>query len=567
MKRNQFIHIASLIICLFIGSACTDTLTEDPGSYYQKKNFFTDKSKAEMAVTGIYEVLPTLYGYTEMAFPCSDDTYYASGTTSDNTRRDIAHYNQTPANQWVYAVWKGKYQQLDRANYAIEGIEGMKNYEADTDLQKLAAEAKFLRAQCALDLIRYWGDVPFKTSYSSTYEEAYQPRTSREDIYGQIIKDLDFAKGHLNWADGSSSPERATQGAARGLLMRALLQRAGYSLQLNGEITRPDDAKRKEYFTDIITEWEAFKANGYHDFYPTENTEQPKGYVELFKSFSAGALHPQESLFEIAFYSPDGKTGAKGYWGTYIGPMVATPGIKPTETNRFMGRANALFRVIPEWKGFFEENDARRDVMICTYKYDWDKTAYNHKKVENKNGKDWYPGKWRREWMSIGYKDPNVTDINFCYLRYADVVLMAAEAYNELDNTPEAWRLLNDVRKRAGATEITTANYAQLLKAPKVFNLDFIADGDEAGKFRTALYWERGFELAFEGQRKYDLIRWGIIKEALTLFGNNTVANTNTVIAYPAGNNFRKGKHELFPIPMDELQLNYLLENKNNPNY
>ena len=103
-----------------------------------------------------------------------------------------------------------------------------------------------------------------------------------------------------------------------------------------------------------------------------------------------------------------------------------------------MGRASAMFRAVPEWRDFFDvqeededgniiKGDERRDVMICNYKFTWDKEAYNHKKGVNKSGKDWYPGKWRREWMPIGYKDPNVTDVNFCYLRYADVVLMAAE--------------------------------------------------------------------------------------------------------------------------------------------
>ena len=146
---------------------------------------------------------------------------------------------------------------------------------------------------------------------------------------------------------------------------------------------------------------------------------------------------------------------------------------------------------------------------------------------------------------------------------------MAAEAYNELGDTPTAWGLLNSVRRRAGATEITSSNYTTLLKAPKVYNLDFINDKDEAGRFRTALYWERGFELAFEGQRKYDLIRWGIIKEALVLFSNNinTSINNATQTNYPAGKNFQKGKHELLPIPEDELQINYKLNNLNNPGY
>ncbi|MDD4592704.1 MAG: RagB/SusD family nutrient uptake outer membrane protein, partial [Parabacteroides sp.] len=205
------------------------------------------------------------------------------------------------------------------------------------------------------------------------------------------------------------------------------------------------------------------------------------------------------------------------------------------------------------------------DVMVCTYQYKWDNTTSSHKKTENKNKRDWYPGKWRREWMPLGYKDPNNTDVNYCNLRYADIVLMAAEAYNELSQTQTAWSLLNSVRGRAGATEITSANYGDLLKAPKVYNLPFIDDMTEAGKFRTALYWERGFELAFEGQRKYDLIRWGILKEALVLFNEKTDSNVKD--RYPAGINFIKGKHELFPIPLDELQVNPKLEGKNNPQY
>lgn len=540
-------------------AACEDTLTETPDSYYQRKDFFVNASNARLAVTGIYNILPTIYADKDgMAIPCSDDTYYAAGVGSDNTRRDLAHYLIKPSNTWVYAVWKGKYEGINRANYTISGIEGMKGYASSDDLKELVAEAKFLRAQNAFDLVRYWGDVPFKTSYSGSYEDAYQPRTNREKIYEQIIEDLDFAKKHLPWADASSSPEQATQGAARALLMRVLLTRAGYSLQMDGNTTRPDETVRQEYFEAVIDEWEAFQKNGYHKFYTD-------GYTGLFKSFSAGTLSSEESLFEIAFLAPN----VRGYWGTYNGPLVAAPNIPPTEANKFMGRANATFRAVPEWKGFFEESDTRRDVMVCTYQYKWDATLYNHVKTENKNSKDWYPGKWRREWMPLGYEDPNLTNVNFCLLRYADVVLMAAEAYNETGDTPMAWTLLNSVRQRAGATAITDANYASLLKSPKVYDLDFIDDTDDAGKFRTALYWERGFELAFEGQRKYDLIRWGIIKEALVLFGEriSTQINSATQTYYLAGKNFQKGRHELLPIPEDELQINHKLEGKNNPEY
>lgn len=546
-----------LLLAGTVFNACKDVLEENPDSYYSREDFFTSASNAEMGIIGIYNSLASIYGEKDgMVFPCSDDTYYVSGTTSDNTRRDISHYVVKPSNTWIENVWEGKYEEINRANYIISGIEGMTGYQDDDKLKALSAEARFLRAQAAFDLIRYWGDVPFKTNYSNGYESSYQPRTNREEVYDQVVEDLDFAKTYLAWANGTSSPERATQGAARALLMRVWLTRAGYSLQANGKNTRPAERLRQEYFKAVIKEWEAFQENGYHGFY--EN-----GYAELFKSFSAGTLNSKESLFEVAFLV----SKTKGCWGTHNGPLVDMPIISQSESKNFMGRATAMFRVVPEWKDFFEENDARRDVMVCTYSYKWDKNLYNHKKVEQKNKRNWYPGKWRREWMPTGYENPNQTDVNYCMLRYADVVLMAAEAYNETGNTSKAWELLNQVRQRAGATPIAPAvNYQELLKAPKVYDLDFIDDSDEAGKFRTALYWERAFELAFEGQRKYDLIRWGVIKEALELFGGKTTVNESG-LNYPAGKNFQKGRHELFPIPEDELQINYQLNGQNNPGY
>ena len=145
---------------------------------------------------------------------------------------------------------------------------------------------------------------------------------------------------------------------------------------------------------------------------------------------------------------------------------------------------------------------------------------------------------------------------------------------------------MNQVRKRANATPITSDNYASLEKAPKVYDLPFIADGDEAGKFRTALYWERAFELCYEGQRKYDLIRWGILKESLEAaqahieswvptaadnVNDETLKSWNPVewakSSYVAGHNFKTGKHELYPIPLAEIQSNAELNGENNPGF
>ena len=102
---NTYIYILSLLLAGGLSTtSCSDLLTEDPSSYYEKKEIFASEEKAAMAVVGVYDELPTLYSYMDMAFPCSDDTYYVSGLTTDKGRRDIAHYKLTSSNTWVNSV-------------------------------------------------------------------------------------------------------------------------------------------------------------------------------------------------------------------------------------------------------------------------------------------------------------------------------------------------------------------------------------------------------------------------------------------------------------------------------
>ena len=426
MKKIHLLYAVFALLATGF-SSCEDLLTEEPNSKYDRDRYFDSEDKAEMSVMGIYSSLSDFnhYGWYEMASPASDDTYYTARTQSDNQVHDIAHYQLNSTNTWIESIWKLIYEGIDRANLTIDGICGMTGYAENTRLKALEAEARFLRAFLAFDLVRYWGDVPFKTSYSSSYESAFGERVDRDVIYDEIISDLTFAKNNLDWATASSSPERVTQGAARALLMRVYLQRAGYSLQSNGQLKRPEDSKRMEYFDAVIKEWEAFEKKGYHDFYDG-------GYEALFKSYSQGVLNNKESLWEIAFYHSQGRRNG-GAWGIYNGPQVAEPtGVSASESSQYMGRANGVFIVVPEWRNFFEASDKRRDVAICTYRYTWNGTKKEHVKEERSAG-SWYVGKWRREWMpkESWNKNINYADVNYCPLRYADVVLMAADAYNE----------------------------------------------------------------------------------------------------------------------------------------
>lgn len=594
--KNKLIYV----FCALMGAGVTSCdLTEKPTSFYEMDTYFTTVDKAKMAVIGAYDCIAAegSYGQYAMPFFTSDDMYMIRGTGGDGTRRDISHYSLSSSNTWVASVWDYTYQGIDRANLAIAGIERMTGYEESNELKELAAQARFLRAYLAFDLVRFWGDVPFKTEYTSGYEQTAQPRMDRELIYDEIIKDLDFAKHNLKPGNQVASSEVPCQAAARALLMRVYLQRAGYSLdRATHKLVRPDDTKRKEYFKAVIEEWKAFGTEGYHNFFTG-------GYEKLFRTYSELVLNNQESLWEIAFEPNNGQKDNAGYWATWNGPLTDAPSAGSSAANQtHYGRANAFMIVLPYWAGFYDNNDVRRDVNIVDYVLRWDKKKKDHVKLsvckEISSDMYRYPGKWRREWMAVGFVDPNHTGVNYCPLRYADVVLMAAEAYNETDDTSTAWTLLNSVRNRAGATAITSVNYASLLKAPKVYDLPFINDGDEAGKFRTALYWERAFELCYEGQRKYDLIRWGILGDALRAAqahiegwteGANEFQDVDeygdprelkegeepktwdpevwATAYYIAGRNFVDGKHELLPIPLAEIQSNAQLNGENNPGY
>jgi len=586
--KNKMIYALGALMA--VGFTSCD-LTEKPSSFYEKDTYFVTEAKAKMAVIGINDCIGTMdyYGQNIMPFSGADDMFMVRGVGSDGTRRDLSHYMYNASNTWIAGVWKCAYQGLDRANVAVSCIEAMPEYAESASLQELVGQARFLRAYIAFDLVKYFGDVPFSTEYTSGFDNTSKPRTDRELIYDQIIEDLDYAKTHLKSGREVASSEIPCSGAARTLLMRVYLQRAGYSLNRSTRtLTRPDDATRQTYFKAVISEWEALKAEGYHNFYSG-------GYEQLFKNYSELVLNNQESLWEIAFEPNQGQKDNAGIWGTYNGPAVAAPGNFPG-TSSYMGRANAFFVVLPYWKYFYEANedgtqkDIRRDVNFVDYEYVWTAKTQTQDKSYTSNAiaKNLYryPGKWRREWMAPGFVDPNNTGVNFCPLRYADAVLMAAEAYNETQNTTEAWNLLNSVRTRANATPITSANYASLMKAPKVYDLDFIDDSDDAGKFRTALYWERGFELCYEGQRKYDFLRWGFLGDALRAaqayteswypdenehIKEATLKSWNPVTwaksNYVAGHNFTDGKHELYPIPLAEIQSNAALNGENNPGY
>ncbi|MBB5437742.1 hypothetical protein HDC92_001416 [Pedobacter sp. AK017] len=540
IRTVKLMVVASAI--LVMPTSCKKWLEEKPTSYYAADTFFKDANEAKMAVLGIYESMSNnnTYGfYMSLVFDIDSDIAQMDGTGLSNDPRVAAHYAMTPVHIYVAACWQLLYKGIDRANLVIERIPEMDLYKNGTDAQKkdlarLLAEAKFLRGQYYFDLIRLFGDVPMKLKPTAATDNLQLPRTDRELVYDQVFKDMNEAIPDLPWASQKPVDERISKGAAKGMLARAALYRAGYSLRANELMERP--AKYKDYYAITLKETKEVMESGEHIL--------NSSYEQIFRNHCKLILEPKESMYEVALYNLDGGLANSGVIGTWNAPVAA-------DKNPY-GRANSFYKTTALFQKSYATGDLRRDVAVGTYQLD-----VNAAKIEftGTNDSKWAPGKWRRDWQNTGPKDLNNTDINWTLLRYSDILLMRAEAENEINEGPnsDAYLAVNMVRRRGFGKPLTTVNAA--VDLPAGLNKD---------TFLAKLQTERAYELCFEGTRKSDLIRWNILGPSLRA-AQAALKVYRAAYPYVAGTNFVDNKHELYPIPQGERDLNPKLSQ--NPKY
>lgn len=519
-----------------VQTSCHDLLDEKPYTAYDADRFFVSTTNLEMATLGVYESLSHLntYGQSWMVFNGNtDETQITAGDPAGSNERMIAtYYKILPNNARIEQFWQLYYQGIDRANLVVErGEEVPVENDADAKLKnRFIAEARFLRGLYYFDLVRLFGDVPLKTTYSKPNDNFMVPRSDRELVYDQIIEDMSQAIDFLPWADEIGNKNaRITKGASLGFLARVYLFRGGYSLNQEGVMQRP--ANYKYYYK---------KAEECIERIDVTKHKLNSSFEALFKNFSTYVTEPKESMFEIEFFNPSGSSLHAGFWGTYTGLAVH-------QSSKY-GRANSFIKTTKLFYDKFDQGDLRRDISVCTYSIDALDQQLN---ISEKSNNSWNPGKWRRTWMSGSVKDLNNTDVNFCLIRYADVLLMDAEIKNELHGGPTdaAFESVNKVRRRAFGKPVDT---------PSNIDLDQTRYGDYQS-FLEYIQLERSRELSFELARRHDLIRWNLLKKATDQFKADMEAwrtdwnarnptNTAGKIFY-AADYFTTGKHELFPIP------------------
>ncbi len=542
LNKKIVLQAGLLLFTLVSLISCKKWLEEKPYSLYAAETYFTNVSEAKKSVLGAYEPLSNSYTYgfySSLVFDIDSDLGQMDGTGFSNDNRTLAHYNFTPGHAYLANFWTTIYNGINRANLVIQKVPQMDLFQngsdADkTELKRILGEAKFLRGLYYFDLVRFFGDVPFKLEPTQATDNMSIGKTDREVIYDQIIKDMLEAAQDIPWVSKITLDERISKGAVKGILARVYLGRGGYSLRQDGTMKRP--ANYKDYYAAALQQTKEIMESGEHSLNPS--------YETIFRNYCQLKLEPKESMFEVAFFNATGGNDNSGYIGTWNSPVC-----NPASS---YGRANSFYKTLPIFQKSYAAADLRRDVAVATFQIDASNQIVQY---TGSNDRLWAPGKWRRNWQNTSPKDLNNTDINWVLLRYADVLLMRAEAENEVNSGPNAaaYEAVNMVRRRGYGLSVTATSAVA-----------DIAAGLSKEQFLTMLQKERAFELCFEGFRKFDLTRWNIIGKTLRETEAALKAYRNN-FPYIAGTYFRDNKHELYPIPTREIELDPKITQ--NPNY
>ena len=404
---------------------------------------------------------------------------------------------QMNTNNNAYAKF---YEGIERANLAIKGIRQYGNIENNPDMRHLLGEALTLRAVIYNDLIKGWGDVPARFEPISS-ENLYLPRTNRDQIYKQLLADLEEAEDYCYWANENAitkSTERVSKDFVKGLRARLALYAGGYGLRGDGFRRSKDaDLAPEKMYQIAKEECEEVIEHG-----SSKLGTFKENFVKLCQdNVTAGG----ESLWEIPFSAGRGR-------------VLYTWGLKHNAKDQYTQQAQGgVNRAVSTLYYDYDPQDVRRDITVVPYEWSKDLVAGNAYVTLSGLNKMCF-GKLRYEWMTRIVTSTNDDGVNWQYMRLADVYLMAAEAENELGNTAAAWNYMKPVLDRA-------------LPSAKVAALQSKYTASQQA-FREGIYDQRALEFAGEALRKADLVRWGIIDQKMEEAKNKLTALANRTGQY-----------------------------------
>ncbi|HOY14184.1 MAG TPA: RagB/SusD family nutrient uptake outer membrane protein [Saprospiraceae bacterium] len=468
-------YISLLCSSLFV-MACTDILDKDPIAIFDAGSYFQTEEDATQAINAAYRSLPFSNKNDNFYWAFSAITSDEAITAGDGSRAGLTELdalNYTPRTEEFNAFWKLQYNGITQCNVVLDNIDNIDIQAAKKD--RIKGEALFLRAYYYFLLTQVFGDVPFMTSVLSP-DELKIPKTSKTAIYEKIVADCETAASFLPVTYPATETGRVSKGAALGLAAKIALYQKNYQ-----EVVRLVTAIKGLNVYALVADYE--------------------------DNFRKNTQNNSESVWEIQHNNLESDLG------NFLNQWLAS--------RKIIGYG--FGEITQEYVNLFETGDPRLKFTVAMNNDPYFGVVFKNSFASTKYG----PRKYLQADAEVTQKGDG--DINYTFIRYAEVLLWEAEALNELGSTAAAAIPLDMVRARARAQS----------SIPTV--LPAITTTDQA-TMRNAIRNERAVELGYEGHRFFDLVRWGIAAEVLE--------------------DFIVGKHEVFPIPQTEIDLNpQLLQN------
>lgn len=522
--------IITIIGLLFV-QGCDNKLDILPEDGIGSATLYQNEAGALAGLMGVYSRVVAVYreSIINAMYPTAGTD---EGFENRNGLRFYIEYNAASNNSQILDAWSLLYEGVNAANIMVLEVANSKGL---TEAQKTAftAEARFIRAYLYFDLQKNFGGIDGIPLPTEKTLKQLLPRTKGVEVYAQIIADLEYAEQNLKSIQ-DATPGRASKEAAQGLLARVCLYRAGAPFTNDGD-----------YYTKARNWAKKVMDNPYFELNPS--------YEDVFNKLAQEQYDTKEVLFQIGFFFGNSDQNQSSKIGSVMGLRVDDGSCH----NRGYGLISATITLTDAYRN--DPTDERglwnvSPFYIPTKNNCEFKTATNQFK---------YPAsKYRRllESGGTGSYGPH----HWPVLRYSDILLMYAEAENELNpGSSLALAAVNKVRNRAKATPFTTINKAKIQE-------------------------ERRLELCFEGLRRYDLVRWGILQQKIDetvaamhaadgsentdwlIYGTGSPATRINSLSgldyyFDAYNNYDDTKHRLLPIPEQEIGANDLVTQ--NPNW
>ena len=512
MKNLKIIYILFIGLTVF---SCGDDFVDVDSEDENSEAFFNTEKDYQDALVAAYDYLQTTSKFVQFAEIASDNALCGGESATDSPYiqqiDDMIHSPIGQGDGGLLTMWQWMYEAVNRCNYIMEFQNNLEEFPSKTSV---LAQTRFLRAYYNFILVKWWGDVPMLVDQRIQFGDQFEiDRTSRDKVYDQIRKDLIFAADNLPYVQNETG--RVTKGAAQALLGKVYLYWAEQDWSDSSLEYVPSNQEKFELAATVL---EDLINNGPHRLLTTAE------YPDMFERYNE---NNDESVFEIQYSDIDGGSFdcfqcLEGNYASYFnGPRGFIDSQEKFD-------AGYSFNVITqEAVDAFEPGDLRYETSILDINqyiadnpgssYDasagYEQTGYFNRKILARLGD-----------LNIG--DAALTNPdNYRAIRYADVLLMAAEALNRGSiSDARARDYLNEVRNRALLDDVTTSG----------------------NNLTNDILKERRVELVGEGHRFFDLVRTGRAAQEIP--------------------GFQAGKHELFPIPFEEI---LLTGNRwdNNPGY